>query len=151
MTHPNDREALDTARRLTEAFERTSQRLEENRKASEKRDAENAKRIHETRLFLLIAAVGLVFDITATAVAFVSLDRVGHTSATVESVHDSNLSGCQYNNVRLARQEATISAILQPGPNATKAEITYLARARAKVAVAWAPRDCSRAYGLGPR
>jgi hypothetical protein len=126
--------------------------METDREASQERDAANARYSRRTRLLLFLAAVGLVADVTATTVAFVALDVVRHSSATISDVRQSNLAGCETNNIRLARQEAAVDAILQPSANLTPAQRAaaerYFTAARAKISVAWAPKDCNAAYKL---
>jgi hypothetical protein len=77
---------------------------------------------------------------------------VSHNSATISDIHQSNLQSCELNNARLARQEQSIDAILQPAatlpPAQQAAADRYFAADRAKIAVAWAPRDCTAAYKL---
>lgn len=129
--------------------------LETDREASQKRDAENARYSRITRLLLLLAAIGLVFDITGTTLAVVAIVKVSHNSATIGQVHQSNLSGCQVNNTRLANQAKALDSILEAvAPPSTaplaqrQAAAAFEAKAHAAVSQGWAPRNCQLAYKL---
>lgn len=156
MTTPPRPEAIQTAQDLTAALNGMETRLGEaigqGLKESKDRDAALAKYGRRNRILIIVAVIGLLLDMTATAVAVTAFIASRHNSATIGDVHQANLQGCEQNNVRLARQEASLDAILQPGAGGTPAQRAaaeaYLAAARAKIAIAWAPRDCQRAYSL---
>lgn len=104
---------------------------------------------HYGRVNRIIGAVAVLLVIAVAVLGGIQIDtnnRATRNSATIQSVHDANLSGCQYNNIRLARQKAIIQAILTPRTTQPPAVVLYLEQARARVAIGWAPRNCGAAY-----
>lgn len=114
-----------------------------------------ARRDRRVRLILKILAATFLVDICLTiGLTILSVETDGNSNA----IHQSQIVGCQVNNVRLAKQEQALDAILTPtaaSPSALQetaaqraAEAKYLAAARAEVSAAWSPRNCQDAYKL---
>jgi hypothetical protein len=127
--------------------------IEQGLADSRDRDEQLAKYGRRNRILILVAVVGLLLDMTATAVAVTAYLASRHNTATVLQVHDANLAGCQANNVRLAKQEKALHEILGaalPPPTASAAQqqaaAAFLAKANGFIASGWAPRQCQVAY-----
>lgn len=154
---PPDRRdvAITTAKSLTNALNGVSDRLDEVQHDSEERDEFLRRYGRRNRLLILVATIGLLFDIAGTTVGIVALVKVSHNSATIGQVHQSNLQGCQVNNTRLANQAKALDSILEAvAPPSTaplaqrQAAAAFEARAHAAVKQGWSPRNCSVAYKL---
>jgi hypothetical protein len=163
---PQPPDAIRTARGLTDALNgmetRLGEALESDRKASEDRDAAQARYSKTTRILLLVAAVGLLLDITATTVAFVALNAERHNAATVAElrqviaeVHQSTISSCTLGNKRAVKERAALDGILaaasapKSAPLAEReASAAFEAKTQGLVAGGWASRDCATIYKL---
>lgn len=148
---PAPRETMDAADRLTAALAAMTGQLEAVNKRLDL--AEKAGR--RSRRIIAGLVISLVLDITLTVLVTVfalqAHDASAQASATVEQLHQTQISACEIGNQTLAKEVllwthlAAISTTAQTTPAQRKTDAQLLAFIKAT----FAPRPCAKIYKIG--